>query len=186
MGSVAEFLLLASAVGGIDVVYFHVHRFRLAARPTSRAETLAHLAQSATFLPLCVCAAMAAERRLLVAALFAAHFVAIAVDVLLEKASRASWGGLLPAEYLLHVTGAAATGGALAAFLSGASPVVVPWQRVALLGAVAGGAIVSLVEVRLLVRVQRSMKVASSEVGVGWERASMPERAGGLTQGAQS
>jgi hypothetical protein len=183
MGAFAGFLLLASAVGGLDVGYFHVHRFRLAARRTSRWETVAHLAQSATFLPLCVCAAVAPERRSFVAVLFALHFAAIAADVLLEKASRASFGGLLPAEYLLHVVGAASTGGALAAFLSEGSLVVSAWQRVALLGVVVGGVVVSLVELRLLIGASRA---AFSEVDVSWERASMPKRDRSLTQGAQS
>jgi hypothetical protein len=112
------FLLVAAAIGGIDVVYFHVYRFRLASRPGSRAETLAHLAQSLTFIGMCFSAVARAGAWLTIGA-FGLHFAAIAVDVLLEKTSRASWGGVPPTEYLLHVAGATATGAAFAAYLVG-------------------------------------------------------------------
>jgi hypothetical protein len=153
MWSFVEFLLLASAVGGIDVCYFHLYRFRLSERPGSRAETWAHLGQAATFIAICLGAALAPRRSEMILSLFALHFVSIAADAWLERASRAELGGLPSTEYLLHIAGAVSTGAAFAAYLLGAPSRPTALERAGLLIACLAGAAVSATELFLLWKV---------------------------------
>jgi hypothetical protein len=99
-------LLLAGHLGFVDVLYFHIHRCRLAERPECQREvlwhTLRHAIYGAQFL-------IVANLRfhggalLGLAALYAADvFVALA-DVLEEKASRRPQDGLPSGEYLMHI-----------------------------------------------------------------------------------
>jgi hypothetical protein len=150
--SLGVFLVVASLIGGIDVLYFHLYRFRLCTRPSSRSETLAHLAQSWTFIPICLFAAVAPHRSSAIAALFLLHFASAAMDILLERTSRLALDGLPPVEVLLHVAGAVATGGAFAVLLVVPPAPPEPWLRPCLLAAVVAGTAVSAAELFFLVK----------------------------------
>jgi hypothetical protein len=163
----AGLLILASAVGGLDVAYFHIYRFRLASRAPSRAETVAHLAQGATFMLIIAAALVAPASRGLILTLCAAHFASMGADVMLEKASRADLGGVPTTEYLLHVAGATATGGAAAAYFAGGPSELPDWQRVLLVAAIVAGTLTSALETVLLSRGR-----VDSEPGKGLTRGA--------------
>ncbi|HLL84876.1 MAG TPA: hypothetical protein VK420_19560, partial [Longimicrobium sp.] len=101
------YLLLAiGLLGAFDVVYFHMWRGRLQARPECQREVLWHTARhliyALQFLWVANVRFHGAALGLL-AALYAADvFVALA-DVWEEKTSRAPQGGLPRGEYLMHV-----------------------------------------------------------------------------------
>ncbi|MGH9419908.1 MAG: hypothetical protein ACRD3J_08045 [Thermoanaerobaculia bacterium] len=114
------FILLATGpVGAIDVLYFHIWKFRLYTRPQSAKEQVAHLVRDLvapsifTFLligrPEGACFWF-------VAALFAADTINSLIDTMLEPASRAPIG-VPPAELALHFIGASAMGAAWATFM---------------------------------------------------------------------
>jgi hypothetical protein len=114
-------LAVAAPLGAIDVLYFHLWKFRLHARRASRAETLTHLLRGVL-----IAAGAYVMARFephgawfwAIAALFALDFVNNLADVVLEPSSRASLGGVPPAEYALHIAGATLTGAVAAAFLA--------------------------------------------------------------------
>lgn len=110
----------ASAVGAVDVLYYHLHRFRLFAQEGSVAEEITHLLRHVTFLLVIALlssgsASPAVDRAIL--ALLAIDLVNSAVDVLLERSSRAPLGGLPSGEYLVHFLGTFGTGLAAASYL---------------------------------------------------------------------
>jgi hypothetical protein len=148
------FLLVGAVIGGADVGYFHVLRFRLASRAASRGETLAHLVQGASFAGLCVGALVAPTVAPFILGMFGAHFAAVAIDVVLERRSRADLGGLPTLELILHVAGATTTGGAFAAYLaSPAAPTAV--ERFALVCALVAALASVLVELAMVVAAAR-------------------------------
>lgn len=152
MCSFAGFLILAAAIGGFDVIYFHIYRFRLFGRIASRWETVAHLAQSGTFIGICLCASVASRRPSVILLLFAFHFASVGADALLERGSRSGVGGLPPLEYLVHVAGATATGAALAAFLIAPPASLWPAYRALLVAMVLMGSVVSGTELVMFLR----------------------------------
>lgn len=115
----ARLLLAASAIGVVDVFWFHHHRFKLHRQPSAVVEEAVHLASYATFVGLgAAVLAMGGERagRHLVVALFGVQLVFTAADVLLEPRSRAPLGGLPALEYLFHVLVTFGMGAAAATF----------------------------------------------------------------------
>lgn len=126
---------VVGALGAIDGVYFHLWRFRLHARRESAREHLTHSLRAALAGPIIwlLFASMGAGVWLwLAAALIAVDFGVLLWDLVEEKGSRASLGGIPPIEYGLHVVAASlhAAASALAlgarpasAWLWGAAPV---------------------------------------------------------------
>lgn len=112
-------LLAAGPVGAFDVLYFHIWKFRLYARPQSAQEQLAHLIR-AILAPSIFAILLTGQPEgacyWLVAALFAADTINSVIDVILEPASRAP-EGVPPAELALHFIGASAMGAAWGTFM---------------------------------------------------------------------
>lgn len=110
--------LIAGPIGVIDVLYFHIYRFRLWERPASTAEHLTHLARGFLF-PFVLWLLIAGEPHgvwaLVLIGLFAIDFVVSAIDLWVEPASRAP--DVVPQlELMIHYLGATAmtVGGAFA------------------------------------------------------------------------
>jgi len=114
-------LCVIAPVGAIDVLYYHLYRFRLFEREASVGEEVTHLVRQACFVAIVALLAMgtpcvAADRALL--ALFAIDLVNSAIDVALEPRSRTKLGGLPPGEYFLHFLGTFGSGVAAAAYVA--------------------------------------------------------------------
>jgi hypothetical protein len=99
-------LLLFAVLSLVDGLYIHLWRLRLHARPGSYREHLWHTARAVLFAPavLLVFAAPTAGLALWIGvALLAVDQAVELLDVLAERASRASLGGLSSVEYAVHV-----------------------------------------------------------------------------------
>ena len=104
---------IVAPLGALDVLYFHLYKFRLHARRASRLETVTHLARGALFAAVAFVFARYEPHGSwywVVVALVGLDFLNNVADVLLEPKSRASLGGLPPAEYAIHIIGATASG----------------------------------------------------------------------------
>ncbi|MBS2020446.1 MAG: hypothetical protein JST00_46745 [Deltaproteobacteria bacterium] len=143
-------------IGAIDVVYYHLHRFRLFAREESVREEITHLVRQATFLVAAALLVAGVRTRAVDVALvvlFALDFFTSAADVLSENDSRASLGGLPRGEYLLHFLGTFGAG--VLATTYGFERATLPiapaplWQALLLLPA---GAALLLFELFLFIR----------------------------------
>jgi hypothetical protein len=113
-------LSIAAPIGAIDVLYFHIYKFKLARRPESRAETMTHIARSLMLAPVLIVVVMFEPTGWwfwALAALFVIDFVNSAVDAYLERDSRAGLGGLPRLEYIIHIVGATLMGAVAASFL---------------------------------------------------------------------
>jgi hypothetical protein len=100
-------LCALAPIGAIDVLYYHLYRFRLFERDHSVAEELTHLVRHVCFVALVALLASGvggwADRVILV--LLVVDLINSAADVLLEPRSRAPLGGLPAGEYFLHFLG---------------------------------------------------------------------------------
>lgn len=133
-----QILLAVGSLGAVDVVYFHLYRFRLYSRPASVAEEVTHLARHVLFLAIVLLLSSggrSAGRDAAVLALLGLDLLNSSADVLLERRSRASLGGLPSGEYLIHVLASFGTGVAAATYLlagtDAARPIesaVLAWQ----------------------------------------------------------
>lgn len=97
-------LLAFGPLSMLDGIYLHLVRYRLWARPDSQREHLLHTARSVLFLPVVLWVlsdATGLAFALGMLALLVDQAVEIA-DVLEERASRASTGGLPSGEYAVH------------------------------------------------------------------------------------
>jgi hypothetical protein len=165
-----SWLLLACAVGGVDVLYFHVLRFKLYSRKQSQIETVTHLVQGFSFLGVlfaCVGAPDPARWHQTIQALFVVHFAATFADACVERQSRLDFGGIPTPEYVLHVGGAVLTGIAFGSQVGSvpASATQGPaWLALGWIAAL-GGATMSAVETALLVRtLYRAKPIMSNQV----------------------
>jgi hypothetical protein len=104
----AAALLLAAflPLAAYDGIYLHLWRYRLFARAESRREHFVHTADAVLFAPtvflLYVCRSGGALLWIAVGLVAIAQLVALA-DLVSERDSRASLGGLSTTEYVLHV-----------------------------------------------------------------------------------
>ncbi len=113
-------LLVASPLGAFDSFYFHTLKFRLFERPESRIEEMTHLLRSALIGSVAIILSRGDPHGgwyWLVCALLVLDFLNNIGDAISEPSSRKELGGLPPLEYVIHITGAAMTGGAAAAFV---------------------------------------------------------------------
>jgi len=112
---------IVAPLGAIDVLYFHIYKFRLHARAASWAETLTHIVRSALIGLFALLVANADPQGAwfwVGGLLIVGDVVNNLIDVLLEPAARAELGGLPPAEYAIHMIGGSMSGAiALAYFL---------------------------------------------------------------------
>lgn len=104
---------IVAPLAAIDVLYFHLYRFKLYAHAGSRAETITHLLRGALFGAGALLMTRYETRGAwfwVVAAVIALDLANNIADVSLEPKSRAALGGLPPLEYLIHIVGATASG----------------------------------------------------------------------------
>lgn len=155
-------LLVLSAlapIGAIDVLYFHLYRFRLFEREASAAEEVTHLLRQAAFVAMAALLATGVQSPLAdiaVLALFAFDLVNSALDVLIEPDSRASLGGLPRGEIFLHFLGTFGMGLAAASYLHERTQLPLPVAPIAQAAQlVLGGAALFLVELALFLRARR-------------------------------
>jgi len=93
-------------LGGVDIGYFHIYRYRLYKIPSSREEHLTHLARELLFsaaLAWVIFVKAGGTWSIVLPALLGLDFLVCMVDVLLEPRSRAPLGGLPPLEYAIHM-----------------------------------------------------------------------------------
>ncbi len=112
---------VVAPIGALDVLYFHIWKFRLYARPQSRAETVTHLIRALLVAGVVFILANYEPRGawfLVVAAAMALDVANNITDVMLEPASRAGVGGLPRAEYVVHIIGSTASGAFAAAYIA--------------------------------------------------------------------
>jgi hypothetical protein len=113
-------LLIAGPIGATDVLYFHLWKFKLYRRPQSRKEELTHLIRGAAVPAIFAMLLLGRpEGRYfwIVAALFFFDTINSLLDVMIEPASRASLGGVPPAELAVHFIGTSMMGAAWATFM---------------------------------------------------------------------
>lgn len=99
-------LLIAGTLGAFDVVWFHIHRTRLAHRPECQREVLFHTARHAVYATQFLWVAnlrFHGAALLFVAALYGLDVFIAWADVLEETASRKAQGGLPRGEYFMHI-----------------------------------------------------------------------------------
>src|SRR5688572_32559923 len=90
-------LTAAGAIGAVDVLYFHLYRFRLFAQDGSVAEEVTHLCRHAIFLALVALLSAGTSSPAVdnvILGLFAVDMMNSIADVLLERRSRERLGGL--------------------------------------------------------------------------------------------
>ena len=96
----------AFGLGAIDGLYFHLQRFRLFAHADSRFEHALHTGRALLIVPALVLLYLVEPTgALLYAALgvVVADQVLMVLDLLVERRSRARWGGIPHAEYMVHI-----------------------------------------------------------------------------------
>jgi hypothetical protein len=116
---------IVAPIGAIDVLYFHLYKFRLHAHRASQLETATHLVRGLLF---AIGAFLMTRYELrgawfwVMAGVFAFDFLNNVADVILEPKSRAPLGGLPPLEYAIHIVGATASGSVGALWIATAHP----------------------------------------------------------------
>jgi len=110
-------LVIAGTIGAVDVLYYHLWRFRLFAHPDAVLEETTHVVRHVVFLTLLVALSSGYGPAWLVLGLFAVDLVNSGADVLLERRSRARLGGLPSLESLVHSVSTFVIGLALGAYL---------------------------------------------------------------------
>lgn len=126
---------VVAPLAAVDILYFHLWKFRLFESPSSRAETVTHLVRGAFF---ALGAFMLASYRMMgawywgIGALFLLDFLNSIADVALERRSRAPLGGVPTLEYVLHIIGSSFAGAITATyFLVGWAHAFEPTELVA-------------------------------------------------------
>jgi hypothetical protein len=116
---------IAAPLAAIDVLYFHLYKFRLHAQPSSQLETVTHLMRVLLFGAAAFFLTHYEPRGAwfwVITGIAAADFLNNLADVLLEPRSRAPLGGLPPLEYVIHIVGATASGVIAGAWVIGGLP----------------------------------------------------------------
>jgi hypothetical protein len=110
---------IAAPLGAIDVLYFHMWKFRLYARAESRAETVTHIVRQLLVAGVVLMVARYEPRGTwfwVIMVGMGLDVVNNIIDVTLEPASRRGIGGLPRLEYVIHIVGATASGAFAAAY----------------------------------------------------------------------
>lgn len=106
-------LVIAATIGGLDILYYHVYKFRLYEQPKSRWEVVTHILRGiliGTGGFMLVNFEIRGAWYYVVGSLFILDFINALWDVYLEPESRAPLGGLPPFEYMIHIFGATMSG----------------------------------------------------------------------------
>ena len=160
-------LTIVGTIGAVDVLYYHLYRFRLYSQPGCVAEEITHLLRNLIFVAIllvCMQPATGWWSRVMFA-LFAADLGNSVVDVLLERESRAALGGLPSGEYLVHVLSTFGTGVAVATYtmaLGSSAPVLEGLLRWQVWGMIGMGLMLVAVEGSLFVRALGSGRAATA------------------------
>ncbi len=112
-------LFLAGPIGAIDVVYFHMWKFRLWSRRQSLGEEVTHILRGLVVPLIFAILLLGRPQGTLfwaVTGLFLFDLVNSAIDVMIEPASRAP-AGVPPQELAIHFVGITAMGAATAMYL---------------------------------------------------------------------
>ncbi|MBL8680424.1 MAG: hypothetical protein JNK05_14700 [Myxococcales bacterium] len=120
MSTALLILCVLAPIGAIDVLYYHLFRFKLYERDASVAEELTHFVRHLCFVAAVALLAGGTPSPLadkVILGILALDLVNSALDVALEEASRAPLGGLPRGEYLLHFLGTFGSGLVAAAYL---------------------------------------------------------------------
>jgi hypothetical protein len=134
-------LAVFMALGALDGLYLHLWRYRLHARPASRAEHRLHTLTAALFLATLPALFLWETGGWLLwagVALFALELVVSLFDMGIERRSRADLGGLSTLEYILHVVVTSARGAAVALALAARPSAAWSWSAPAVVGALPG------------------------------------------------
>lgn len=116
---------VVAPLAAIDVLYFHLYRFRLYSHRASQLETVTHLMRGLLF---GVAAFVLTHGEphgawfWVITGLVVVDFGNNLADVILEPRSRAPLGGLPPLEYVIHIIGATASGLIAGVWVIGAYP----------------------------------------------------------------
>jgi len=99
-------LLIFASLSIFDGVYYHLWKFRLQERDDSKFEHLTHTGRALLFIPTLIMIYMWGMQGIwawIAAVVLSLDLVVEILDVLNEKASRETLGGLPSGEYLLHI-----------------------------------------------------------------------------------
>lgn len=113
-------IAIVAPLGAIDVLYFHIWKFKLYKQSSARMEMITHLARGILFASGAGILFFFEPRGVwywIVGAIFFLDFINSLADVSLEKNSRAPLGGLPTLEYIIHTIGSTFAGAITAAFL---------------------------------------------------------------------
>jgi len=164
-------LFIAGPIGAIDVMYFHMWKFRLFSRAQSRSEEITHVIRGVMVPAVFAVLLLGRPEGTLfwiVAALFFLDTVNSLIDVMIEPRSRAPLG-VPPQELAIHFLGTSMMGAAWATYMISGWPTrnapsaLVPWPAgtfpawlpTMAWGALAFGLVLVAVETALVIRYAR-------------------------------
>ncbi len=99
-------LMLFLTLSAFDGIYFHLWKFRLQEREDSKTEHIIHTIRAVLFIPTIIFIYWIGLKGILLwatVAVLAIDMITEVADVLNERASRMTLGGLPSSEYLLHI-----------------------------------------------------------------------------------
>lgn len=116
-------MMIVAPLGAIDLIYFHIVKFKLHQHSESRMETVVHLVRGVLFSSGAFFLLNYKPTGIwfwMIGALFLLDFANSIVDVSIERRSRQAFGGIPTLEYIIHTIGST-FGGAItvAYFLQG-------------------------------------------------------------------
>lgn len=106
-------MVIATPLGALDVLYYHMWKFKLYKQPTAFWETITHLFRGFLFVGgafFIINYELHGSWFWFLGAFFILDFVNEVADVLTETSSRAPLGGIPPLEYLVHIVGSTFAG----------------------------------------------------------------------------
>lgn len=112
-------IMIVAPIGAIDVLYYHLLKFKLYKQPSSKKETITHLIRGFLF---GIGALILFNFQphgswfWIIGAIFVLDFLNSIADVSLERDSRASLGGIPPCEYIIHTIGSTFAGAITATY----------------------------------------------------------------------
>ncbi len=116
-------IMIMAPIGAIDLVYYHIIKFKLYSRPDSFMETVVHLIRGVLFSLGAFILLNYRPQGLwfwVTGSVFLLDFINSIADVSIEGQSRRSLGGIPTPEYIIHTIGSTAAGAiTMAYFIKG-------------------------------------------------------------------
>lgn len=106
-------MVVLAPIGGIDVFYYHLWKFRLYKQPSAQGETVTHIIRALLFSSGLFLISFYEPRGWFywgVGFIFLADLANNMADVFLEPGSRKPLGGIPRLEYMIHILGATGSG----------------------------------------------------------------------------